>query len=149
LYSASFNGQLQIYRDGSGTAGNTYNAGTALGNPVFYESSATNENQAFALAVIDTTLTAGTHTYTLVSLNRSAGSGTFDFGESQGPTISVIELSSAIGPTGPAGSGLSVGTHLSIGTLASNMGTSIFDQNIPFTSHMILKAGSKTQAQVL
>jgi Flp pilus assembly secretin CpaC len=79
----AFNGQLRIYRDGSGTSGNEYTAGTALGNAVFYESSGGNENQAFALAVIDTTVTAGTHTYTLVSVNRS-GPSTFDFGESQG-----------------------------------------------------------------
>ena len=38
------------------------------------------------------------------------------------------------GPIGPAGVGLSVSTYIAIGTLASNMGTSGSDQNIPFTS---------------
>jgi collagen type VII alpha len=130
--SAAFNGQLQIYRDGSGTAGNTFSGGTALGNAVFYESSSGNENQAFCLSVVDTTVTAGAHTYTLVALARSA-TGTFDFGETQGPVISAIELASAQGPTGTSAS-LAASTYISIGTLASNMGTSGTDQNIPFTT---------------
>jgi hypothetical protein len=118
--SAAFNGQLAIYRDGSGTAGNTYTAGTQLGNLVFYESSTGNENQAYCLAVIDTTVTAGTHTYTLVSYNRSAASGTFDFGESQGPVISAVELASAQGPTGPAGSGIIQSDYVVLGVLSGN-----------------------------
>ena len=132
--SAAFNGQLRIYRDGTGTAGNTYTAGTALGNPVFYESSAANENQAFCLAVIDTTVTAGTHTYTLVSVNRSSTSGTFDFGESAGPTISVVELGNAQGATGPAGSGIIASDYVVTATLQA-------DQNVSSasTSTMQLK----------
>jgi len=119
--SSAFNGQVQIYRDGSGTtAGSVYTAGTALGNPVFYESSAGNENQALSLAVIDTTVTAGVHTYTFVSVNRSAGSGTFDFGEAQGPTISVIELASAQGPTG-ASANIAASTYLSQGLLGGDI----------------------------
>jgi len=102
--SGLFSGRLQIYRDGSGAAGSTYTAGTALGNLVFYEASAANENQVYSLSVIDTAVTAGAHTYTLVSLTRFvAGSGTIDFGESSGPVISAIELTSAQGPTGPQG----------------------------------------------
>jgi hypothetical protein len=122
---AAFNGQLQIYRDGTGTtAGSVYTAGTALGNAVLYESSAANENQAYSLSVIDTTVTSGTHTYTLVSVNRSAGSGTFDFGESQGPVIYAVELASAQGATGPAGAGIIPSDYVVLGTLAG-------DQSIP------------------
>jgi hypothetical protein len=120
----AFNGQLRIYRDGTGTAGNLYTAGTALGNNVFYESSASNENQAYCLAVIDTTVTAGTHTYTLVSVNRSVSSGTFDFGESAGPTISAVELASAQGATGPAGSGIIPSEYVVTATLQA-------DQSVP------------------
>jgi hypothetical protein len=131
---AAFNGQLAIYRDGSGTtAGSVYTPGTQLGNLVFYESSTGNENQAYCLAVIDTAVTAGAHTYTLVSFNRSTGSGTFDFGEAQGPVISAVELASAQGATGSSAS-LAASTYLSIGTLASDMGTSVSNQNIPFTT---------------
>lgn len=114
--SGAFNGQLAIYRDGSGTtAGSTYTAGTQLGNLVFYESSGSNENQAYCLAVLDTTVAAGTHTYTLVSYNRS-GTGTFDFGEAQGPTISAIELASAQGPTG----GLAAGDYVMTAKLSAD-----------------------------
>ncbi len=130
----NFNGLLRIYRDGSGTtAGSVYTAGTALGNEVFYESSAGNENQAYSLSVIDTTVTAGTHTYTLVSTSRAVVSGTFDFGESAGPVIYAIELANAQGATGSSAS-LAASTYISIGTLASNMGASGSDQQIPFTS---------------
>jgi hypothetical protein len=67
-----------------------------------YESSAGNENQQYSLQIIDTTVTAGAHTYTLVSAGRSFQ--TQDFGEAVGPQISAIELSSARGPTGPVAS---------------------------------------------
>jgi hypothetical protein len=123
----AFNGQLAIYRDGSGTtAGSTYTAGTQLGNLVFYESSGSNENQAYCLAVLDTTVTAGVHTYTLVSYNR-AGTGTFDFGEAQGPTISAVELASAQGPTG----GLAVGNYVMTAKLSA-------DQTIATASDTVL-----------
>jgi hypothetical protein len=123
----AFNGQLAIYRDGSGTtAGSVYTPGTQLGNLVFYEASTGNENQAYCLAVLDTTVTAGVHTYTLVSFNR-AGTGTFDFGEAQGPTISAIELASAQGPTG----GLSASTYVTQARLSA-------DQTIPTASDTVL-----------
>jgi hypothetical protein len=98
----AFLGTLQIFRDGSGTtAGSVYTAGTTLGNYAMYESSTGNENQQYSLQIIDTTVTAGTHTYTLVSTSR--GAQTQDFGEAVGPQISAIELSSARGPTGVTG----------------------------------------------
>jgi hypothetical protein len=98
----NFAGTIQIYRDGSGTnAGSVYTAGTALGNVAMYESSTGNENQQYSLQIIDTTVTAGAHTYTLVSASRSFQIQ--DFGEAAGPQISAIELSSARGPTGSTG----------------------------------------------
>lgn len=124
----AFNGQLAIYRDGSGTtAGSVYTAGTQLGNLVFYESSGSNENQAYCLAVLDTTVTAGAHTYTLVSYNR-AGSGTFDFGEREGPTISAVELASAQGPTG----GLAASDYVTTARLNA-------DQTIPNAVDTVLQ----------
>jgi hypothetical protein len=98
----NFAGTLQIFRDGSGTtAGSVYTAGTELGNVAMYESSTGNENQVYSLQIIDTTVTAGAHTYTLVSTGRSFQ--TQDFGEAVGPQISAIELSSARGATGATG----------------------------------------------
>ena len=98
----NFAGTIRIFRDGSGTsAGSVYTAGTALGNVAMYESSAGNENQQYSLQIIDTTVAAGAHTYTLVSESRSFQIQ--DFGEAAGPQISAIELSSARGPTGSTG----------------------------------------------
>ena len=129
--SAAFNGLLRLYRDGSGTsAGSVYTPGTALGNEVWYESSASNENQAVCLAVIDPTVEAGEHTYTLVSTVRSASSGTFDFGEAAGYTISVVELASARGPTGPSGGG--TGSTGPTGPVTSY----IFDGGSPSSSYI-------------
>jgi collagen type VII alpha len=126
--SGTFNGQLAIYRDGTGTtAGSVYTAGTQLGNLVFYEASDSNENQAYCLAVLDTTVPAGVHTYTLVSYNR-AGSGTFDFGESQGPTLSAVELASAKGPTG----GLAASDYVTTARLNA-------DQTIPNAADTVLQ----------
>lgn len=81
---------LQLYRDS-----------TAIGNPVHTEGSAGSENVPYALSVIDTPA-AGTYTYAL-KLNNSAG-GTFNFGESDGPVITAIELSGPKGDTGASGS---------------------------------------------
>jgi hypothetical protein len=69
-----------------------------------YEGSGGDENQQFHLSIIDTTVTAGAQTYTLVTSDRG-GSFSQDFGEVAGPVISVIELSSALGVTGPTGAG--------------------------------------------
>jgi hypothetical protein len=70
--------------------------------------------------VIDTTVTAGIHTYTLVSSTRSASSGTFDFGENAGPVLSVVELANAQGATGPAGAGIIASNFLAVGALSGN-----------------------------
>jgi hypothetical protein len=84
-------GVLQLYR-GSNTSG------TALGARVNYESSNANENVPYSLTFIDN-VGAGTYTYTL-GVNQIAG-GSTQFGESTGPLMTLVELASAIGPTGP------------------------------------------------
>lgn len=81
--------QLQLYR-----------GSTAIGNIIHTEGSAGSENSPYALTVVDAPA-AGTYTYAL-KLNGSAG-GTFNFGESNGPVITAIELTGAIGPTGLTG----------------------------------------------
>jgi hypothetical protein len=132
--SVAFNGQFQIYRDGSGTtAGSVYTAGTALGNSTFFEGSAANENQLYSMSVIDTAVTAGSHTFTLVSTSRGAASGTFDFGEVSGPVIYAIELASAQGPTG-ASANLQASNYLIQGALSGDTTVPINTNNwiIPF-----------------
>jgi hypothetical protein len=84
-----------------------YRGATAIGNPVHAESSAGSENVPYALSVIDAP-SAGTYTYAL-KLNNSAG-GTFNFGESNGPVITAIELSGPKGDTGAAGPTFNGGT---------------------------------------
>lgn len=101
-----------------------YRGTTAIGNIVHAESSSASENVPFALTALDVPA-AGTYTYYL-KLNNSAG-GTFNFGESNGPVITVIELAGPKGDTGPAGAtytlptasstvlgGVKVGTNVSI-----------------------------------
>lgn len=82
--------RLQLYRDS-----------TAIGKIIHAESSAGSENVPFALNVIDTP-SAGTYTYSL-KLVSSAG-GTFNFGETDGPVITAVELSGPKGDTGATGS---------------------------------------------
>lgn len=77
-----------------------YRGSTAVGNIVHAESSAGSENVPFALNAIDAPA-AGTYTYAL-KMNTSAG-GTFNFGESNGPVITVVELSGPKGDTGATG----------------------------------------------
>jgi hypothetical protein len=81
--------KLQLFRDS-----------TAIGKIVHTESSAGSENVPYSLTVIDTP-TAGTYTYSLKLVN-SAG-GTFNFGETDGPVLTMVELAGRIGDTGPAG----------------------------------------------
>jgi hypothetical protein len=78
---------------------NLYRGTTAVGQIVQSESSSSNENVPYALQVIDTP-TAGTYTY---SLKVTAGSGNFDFGESAGPILSIVELQNVVGATGATG----------------------------------------------
>jgi hypothetical protein len=69
--------RLQIYRDE-----------TAIGNIVQVENSS-NLNVPYCVNVIDTA-SAGTYTYSMRTV--SGISGLFDFGESMGPTLTMVEL---------------------------------------------------------
>jgi hypothetical protein len=71
--------RLQIYRDGS-----------AIGNIVQVENSS-NLNVPYSLNVIDTP-SAGTYVYSMRLVDSM--SGTFDFGEASGPTLTAVELNS-------------------------------------------------------
>jgi hypothetical protein len=86
---------LQIFRNESG-----------IGQRVQAETTAANINVPYCVQVVDTP-SAGTYTY---SLRTTSGmSGTWDFGELDGPTMTIVELTGATGPqgatgaTGPAG----------------------------------------------
>jgi microcystin-dependent protein len=78
-----------------------YRGSTAIGKKVHVESSAGSENIPYALTVIDAP-SAGTYTYALKTASAAAA-GTFNFGETDGPVITALELTGGVGPTGPAG----------------------------------------------
>jgi hypothetical protein len=69
--------RLQIFRDGNG-----------IGNIIQVENTS-NLNVPYCLNVIDTP-SAGTYTYSMRTTDNMAG--TFDFGESTGPLLTVVEL---------------------------------------------------------
>jgi hypothetical protein len=95
----TFGGQLQIFRDGTGTTpGSVFTGGVALGAPTYYNGSTRDETQAYSLTTIDSPLTAGPHTYTLVSIFREGEPQ--DFGKVNGASMLVLEIASAVGPTG-------------------------------------------------
>jgi hypothetical protein len=81
--------------DGENSAGGAwarlqlFRGSTAIGNIVHIESSAGSENIPFALQFIDSQV-AGTYTYSLRTLDTAGG--TYNFGESNGPVITVLEL---------------------------------------------------------
>jgi hypothetical protein len=90
--NAGFNGRLQIYR-----------GSTAIGNSVWFEASASNENQTYAVEVIDAPA-AGTYTYSMKLVAAgSMSTQSYYFGEADGPTLSVVELANVKGDTGPTG----------------------------------------------
>lgn len=74
-------GLVSIYRDN-----------VEIGNHIQYESSAGNENNPFALQVVDTP-SAGTYVYSLKVKNLTANT---QFGESSGPVITAVELGSGV-----------------------------------------------------
>lgn len=82
--------RVQLFRDS-----------TAIGKGINIESSAGSENVPYALTVIDTP-SAGTYTYALKTVTAAA-SGSFNFGEVDGPVLTMIELAGRTGATGPAG----------------------------------------------
>lgn len=75
-------GRLQLYRDS-----------TPLGAQVHFESSNANENIPYALQFIDT---PGTGTF-VYSLKSNFVTGNTQYGETNGPVISVVELQNAKG----------------------------------------------------
>ena len=66
-----------------------FRGSTAIGNRVHVEGSAGSENIPFALQFIDSQV-AGTYTYSIRTLDTAGG--TFNFGETDGPTITLLEL---------------------------------------------------------
>jgi hypothetical protein len=82
--------KLQLYRDS-----------TPIGKVVHVEMSAGSENVPYALTVIDTP-SAGTYVYALKTVSTVAA-GTMNFGETDGPVLTMIELAGRIGPTGSQG----------------------------------------------
>ena len=66
-----------------------FRGSTAIGNKVHVEGSAGSENIPFTLQFIDSQV-AGTYTYSLRTLDTAGG--TFNFGETDGPTITILEL---------------------------------------------------------
>lgn len=80
--------RLQILRDGS-----------AIGGIVQAEQTQSNVNVPYAVQVIDTP-SAGTYVY---SLSVVGITGTFNFGESSGPVMSIVELQNVVGATGATG----------------------------------------------
>ena len=79
-----------------------YRGSTKVGQNVHAEGSAGSENNPYALTVIDTPA-AGTYTYALKIVDSATAGGTFNWGESEGPVLTAIELSGAMGPTGATG----------------------------------------------
>ena len=91
---------VQLYRDS-----------TAIGKKVHIESSAASENIPYALTFIDQP-TAGTYTYALKT-TTAVSTGTMNFGETDGPVLTMIELS---GPKGDTGAGGATNTFATIST---------------------------------
>ena len=89
--------KLQLYRDS-----------TAIGKIIHVESSAGSENVPYALTVIDTP-SAGTYTYALKTVSAAAA-GSFNFGETDGPVLTMIELAGRTGATGATGATGSTGS---------------------------------------
>ena len=90
--------RLQIYRDS-----------TPIGNIIQAETSGNNVNVPYCINVIDTPST-GTYTYSMRTV--SGISGTFQFGEADGPTLTMVELtgSGTSGSSGTSGTSGSAGT---------------------------------------
>jgi hypothetical protein len=79
-----------------------YRDSTQVGNAIHTEGSAASENNPYALTVIDTPA-AGTYTYALKLVDNANAGGTFNWGESQGPVLTVIELAGTRGENGTNG----------------------------------------------
>jgi hypothetical protein len=87
--SAASTANLQLFRDT-----------TAIGSNISTEGLSALSNDAFALQFIDNP-GAGTYNYSVKATAQSGGA--YSYGQSDGITISVVELANAIGATGPIG----------------------------------------------
>ena len=112
--------KLQLYRDS-----------TAIGKIIHVEGSAGSENIPYALTVIDTP-SAGTYTYSLKTASAVAG-GSYTFGETDGPVLSVIELSGATtaGVTTLTGTANQVIASASTGAVTLSLPQSIATTSTP------------------
>jgi hypothetical protein len=94
--------QVLVTGDGENTAAGgwvkvqLFRGTTAIGKIVHLESSAASENVPYALTVIDTP-SAGTYTYSLQTVSV-VSTGAFNFGETDGPVLTVVELNT-LNPT--------------------------------------------------
>jgi len=88
--SAASSASIQLYRNS-----------TAIGGVVVADSLGVSETTPFALEFIDAPA-AGTYTYSL-KVTAITG-GNYNFGQTSGATISVVEMANVRGPTGPVGS---------------------------------------------
>jgi hypothetical protein len=77
--------------------------GSAIGMKVQVEQLNANVNVPYCVQVVDTPA-AGTYTYSMQTVTVLGGS--WDFGEQDGPTMTIVELTGATGPQGPAGTGI-------------------------------------------
>jgi hypothetical protein len=98
-----------------------YRDGTKVGQNVHTEGSAASENNPYSLTVIDAPA-AGTYTYALKIVDSAVAGGTFNWGESEGPILTAIELSGATGVQGIQGT--SGTTSNAFTTIATPSGTS-------------------------
>ena len=114
---AAGNGKIQLYRDS-----------TAIGQPVTYEADAADENNPYALQIIDTP-SFGTYTYSLKVVSLTANS---QFGETNGPVLSAVEIQNVRGANGApyawrtvSANGTSITSNISEGIITYTPGNNI------------------------
>jgi len=125
--------KLQLFRDS-----------TAIGKQIHVESSAVSENIPYALTVIDTPA-AGTYTYALKTASAAAA-GTFNFGETDGPVLTAIELSGATtaGVTTLTGTANQITASASTGAVTLSLPQSIATTSSPTFTQVTTTAAIRT-----
>jgi hypothetical protein len=112
---------------------------TAIGKSVQAESSASNENIPYALNLIDTPST-GTYTYSLRA--TSVNGSNFQFGESDGPVINVIELAGS-GSSGTSGTSITIANDADTRLVTANgNGTLNGEGNLTFNGSVLSVTGT-------